>query len=165
MAVTEYKIVLVGDGNVGKTTWVKRLLTNVFEPRYDSTLGVEVNPIHMNTNRGPMVFYIWDSAGVHKNAGLREAHYLKGDGVIVMYDVNNQESAIHIEKWANAVNRVCNDIPMVQVATKCDDGNLLKLPSHCIGISTKSNLSSGNTLTPLLELVRKIRNDPGLNFK
>jgi GTP-binding nuclear protein Ran len=158
---TQYKIVLVGDGNVGKTTWVKKLLTEEFEPKYVATLGVEVHPFHVNTNRGPIVFNIWDCAGVDKYGGLREGYYVKGDGAIVMCDITNQESEAHVEKWANDVNRVCsrnNSFPMVHVATKCDNGNF---PPQYIGISIKSNF---NLLTPLLELVRKIRNDPNLEF-
>jgi small GTP-binding protein len=54
---------LVGDGGVGKTTFVKRHLTGEFEKKYVATLGVEVHPLTFHTNRGAMKFNVWDTAG------------------------------------------------------------------------------------------------------
>jgi len=59
----EFKLILVGDGGVGKTTFVKRHLTGEFEKKYVATLGVEVHPLVFHTNRGPIKFNVWDTAG------------------------------------------------------------------------------------------------------
>lgn len=59
----EFKLILVGDGGVGKTTFVKRHLTGEFEKKYVATLGVEVHPLLFHTNRGPIKFNVWDTAG------------------------------------------------------------------------------------------------------
>ena len=59
----EFKLILVGDGGVGKTTFVKRHLTGEFEKKYVATLGVEVHPLIFHTNRGPIKFNVWDTAG------------------------------------------------------------------------------------------------------
>ena len=56
-------MILVGDGGVGKTTFVKRHLTGEFEKKYVATLGVEVHPLNFHTNRGPIKFNVWDTAG------------------------------------------------------------------------------------------------------
>ena len=62
-AAPEFKLILVGDGGVGKTTFVKRHLTGEFEKKYVATLGVEVHPLLFHTNRGPLKFNVWDTAG------------------------------------------------------------------------------------------------------
>lgn len=54
-----FKLILVGDGGVGKTTFVKRHLTGEFEKKYVATLGVEVHPLSFATNRGPITFNVW----------------------------------------------------------------------------------------------------------
>jgi GTP-binding nuclear protein Ran len=69
-----FKLVLVGDGGVGKTTFVKRHLTGEFEKKYIATRGVNVNPIIFYTNHGPIQFNIWDTAGQEKLGGLREGY-------------------------------------------------------------------------------------------
>lgn len=69
---------LVGDGGTGKTTFVKRHLTGEFEKKYVATLGVEVHPLVFHTNRGPIKFNVWDTAGQEKFGGLRDGYYIKG---------------------------------------------------------------------------------------
>lgn len=72
------QLVLVGDGGVGKTTFVKRHLTGEFEKKYVATLGVEVHPLVFHTNRGPIRFNVWDTAGQEKFGGLRDGYYIQG---------------------------------------------------------------------------------------
>jgi GTP-binding nuclear protein Ran len=72
--VAEYKLVLVGDGGVGKTTFVKRHLTGEFEKKYIATLGVEVHPMVFHTNHGPIRLNVWDTAGQEKLGGLRDGY-------------------------------------------------------------------------------------------
>jgi len=55
--------VLVGEGGVGKTTFVKRHLTGEFEKKYIATLGVEVHPMPFFTSKGLIKFNVWDNAG------------------------------------------------------------------------------------------------------
>ena len=61
----QFKLVLVGDGGNGKTTFVKHHLTGEFE-KYVAPLGVEVHPLLFHTNRGPIKFSVWGTAGQEK---------------------------------------------------------------------------------------------------
>jgi GTP-binding nuclear protein Ran len=63
MQPVSFKIVLVGDGGVGKTTFVKRCRTGEFEKKYIATQGVDVVPLTFHTNYGPIIFKVWDCAG------------------------------------------------------------------------------------------------------
>lgn len=69
-----FKVVLVGDGGVGKTTFVKRHLSGEFEKRYIATMGVEVHPLKFFTNFGPIIMNVWDTAGQEKLGGLRDGY-------------------------------------------------------------------------------------------
>jgi len=54
-----FKCVLVGDGGVGKTTFVRRHLTGEYEKKYTATVGAEVHPLVFNTTRGFIKFDVW----------------------------------------------------------------------------------------------------------
>ncbi|RLN98699.1 hypothetical protein BBJ28_00018741, partial [Nothophytophthora sp. Chile5] len=101
--VPEFKLILVGDGGVGKTTFVKRHLTGEFEKKYigmltmravlyciTATLGVEVHPLTFHTNFGPIRFNCWDTAGQEKFGGLRDGYYIQGQCAIIMFDVTSR---------------------------------------------------------------------------
>ena len=94
-----FKLVLVGDGGVGKTTFVKRHLTGEFEKKYVATLGVEVHPLEFHTNRGQLVFNVWDTAGQEKFGGLRDGYYIQGQCAIIMFDVTSRITYKNVPNW------------------------------------------------------------------
>ena len=60
------KIVLIGDSQVGKTTFVKMLMGKPYSNEYKTTLGVEVHPIR----RGTKCYNVWDCGGDDRYRGL-----------------------------------------------------------------------------------------------
>ena len=57
-----FKIVVIGDGGVGKSALLRVNATGVFPNRYVATMGVEVHPIRFETSIGPIVLNCWDTA-------------------------------------------------------------------------------------------------------
>jgi GTP-binding nuclear protein Ran len=115
-----FKLVLVGDGGVGKTAFVKRHLTGEFEKKYIATMGVEVHPLDFYTNYGNITFLIWDTAGQEKFGGLRDGYYIAGQCAIIMYDVTAKVTAKDAAKWRRDVWRVCENVPTVICGNKMD---------------------------------------------
>lgn len=118
--VPEFKLVLVGDGGVGKTTFVKRHLTGEFERKYVATLGVEVHPLDFHTSLGTIRFNVWDTAGQEKFGGLRDGYYIQGQCAIIMFDVTSRITYKHVPNWHRDLVRVCDNIPIVLVGNKVD---------------------------------------------
>ncbi len=118
--VGEFKLVLIGDGGVGKTTFVKRHLTGEFEKKYIATLGVEVHPMPFHTNKGLFKFNVWDTAGQEKLGGLRDGYYIGGQCGILMFDVCSRITYQNVPKWYKDLVRVCENIPIVLVGNKVD---------------------------------------------
>lgn len=115
-----FKIVLVGDAGVGKTTYVKRLLGDDFKMPYTATFGSKRHLVHFNASYGNVIFNVWDTAGQEKFSGVRENYYKNADAAIVMYDVNSLISYKNVQWWCDEIRTVNPDLPIVIVGNKCD---------------------------------------------
>lgn len=166
-----FKLILVGDGGTGKTTFVKRHLTGEFEKKYVATLGVEVHPLRFHTNRGPIVFNCWDTAGQEKFGGLRDGYYIQGQAAIIMFDVTSRVTYKNVPNWHRDLVRVCENIPIVLCGNKVDIKDR-KVKAKQIVFHRKKNLqyydisakSNYNFEKPYLWLARKLVGDPNLTF-
>lgn len=70
----QFKMVLVGDGGVGKTTYIKRFETGEFEKKYVATVGAEVHVLDLNTTKGQVRYNVWDTAGQEKLTVLKDGY-------------------------------------------------------------------------------------------
>jgi len=169
--VAEFKLVLVGDGGVGKTTFVKRHLTGEFEKKYIATQGVEVSSLVFFTNYGPIKFNIWDTAGQEKLGGLREGYYIGADCAIAMFDVTSRITYKNIPKWHKDLTRICENIPMVLVGNKVDAKDR-KIKARQINFHRKRNIqyydvsakSNYQFEKPFLFLLKRLVNDVNLEL-
>jgi len=169
--VATFKLILVGDGGTGKTTFVKRHLTGEFEKRYIATVGVDVHPLTFTTNRGKICFNCWDTAGQEKFGGLRDGYYIQGNCAIIMFDVTSRNTYKNVPNWYRDIVRVCDLIPIVLVGNKVDSVDRQvkakmitfhrKKSLQYYDISAKSNY---NFEKPFLWLAKRLANDPSLMF-
>eukprot|EP01054_Gregarina_sp_Poly1_P000488 Gregarina_sp_Poly_1__487@NODE_1119_length_5024_cov_589_054670_g776_i0_p2_GENE_NODE_1119_length_5024_cov_589_054670_g776_i0NODE_1119_length_5024_cov_589_054670_g776_i0_p2_ORF_typecomplete_len219_score43_40Ras/PF00071_22/2_8e45Roc/PF08477_13/1_8e25Roc/PF08477_13/5_8e03Arf/PF00025_21/2_6e16Gtr1_RagA/PF04670_12/0_00017GTP_EFTU/PF00009_27/0_0038FeoB_N/PF02421_18/0_001MMR_HSR1/PF01926_23/0_0021RNA_helicase/PF00910_22/0_045TniB/PF05621_11/0_073TniB/PF05621_11/1_7e03RsgA_GTPase/PF03193_16/15RsgA_GTPase/ len=166
-----FKLVLVGDGAVGKTTLVKRHLTGEFEKKYVPTLGADVYPLRFQTNFGPITFNVWDTAGQEKLSGLRDGYYVRGQCAIIMFDVTARVTYRSVTVWHRDLTRVCPDIPTVLVGNKVDVKDRV-VKAKQIQFHRKKNLqyydlsakSNYNFDKPFVWLARRLTNRPELEF-
>lgn len=123
MAIPRYKVVLLGDGGVGKTTLINILVDHQFSRppsftrAYIPTLGVDVHPVCIGTE---FILDIWDTAGQEKFGGLREGYYINADLAIVMADSTAKVTCTNAQTWANDFRRVCPNSPIIYLLNKTD---------------------------------------------
>ncbi|EAY74933.1 hypothetical protein OsI_02827 [Oryza sativa Indica Group] len=166
-----FKLVIVGDGGTGKTTFVKRHLTGEFEKKYEPTIGVEVHPLDFFTNCGKIRFYCWDTAGQEKFGGLRDGYYIHGQCAIIMFDVTSRLTYKNVPTWHRDLCRVCENIPIVLCGNKVDVKNR-QVKAKQVTFHRKKNLqyyevsakSNYNFEKPFLYLARKLAGDGNLHF-
>ncbi|PFH60070.1 hypothetical protein XA68_11519 [Ophiocordyceps unilateralis] len=169
--IPTFKLVLVGDGGTGKTTFVKRHLTGEFEKKYIATLGVEVHPLGFTTNCGKIRFDVWDTAGQEKFGGLRDGYYIGGKCGIIMFDVTSRITYKNVPNWHRDLVRVCENIPIVLCGNKVDVKER-KVKAKTITFHRKKNLqyydisakSNYNFEKPFLWLSRKLCGNAQLEF-
>ena len=118
--IPEFKLVIIGDGGCGKTTFVKRHLTGEFEKQYVATVGAEVHPMRFETNYGKIQFNVWDTAGQERFAGLRDGYYVNSDCAIIMFDVSSRITYNSVPTWYKDIIRVAENIPVVLIGNKVD---------------------------------------------
>jgi GTP-binding nuclear protein Ran len=161
-----FKCILVGDGEVGKTTLIKRLLSDVDVEKYYPTLGVNVHPITFNTTRGPIRFNVWDVAGQPCYRGLGDGYYIQAQCAIVMFDLNNQESIDQAKEHAAHITHLLGNIPIIKVGNKYD-----LLTSESVSYKRRKVCDCEMSIkhdqqidTPFLHLTRSLLRDPNLLF-
>jgi GTP-binding nuclear protein Ran len=164
----EYKIVLVGDGGSGKTTFVKALLTGEFDREYVPTLGVGVNVLELQTNHGIVRFNMWDAAGQEKFGGLRQGYYILSDAAMVFYSLDGvtENTAWNAMNWEEDVRRSLPTVPIVFCGTKADvpGARRVGLFGYTYGEYTLSTKSRYRIYEPLITLARELSGHWDLEF-
>jgi GTP-binding nuclear protein Ran len=133
------KVVIVGDGGIGKTSFVRCIQGLSHERKYIATMGVEVSEVAFRTNKGIFKFALFDTAGPEKFGGLRDMYYLHAKAAVVMFDVTSRITYKNIPRWIKDVQRVEPGIPTVVVGSKVDI-NQRKVKPHQITFPRKKGL-------------------------
>lgn len=116
------KIVLIGDGGVGKTAIRERYLGQEFESQYVMTIGADFAMQDDIINGKKVRYQIWDLAGQDRFDGVRNVYYRGALGALLIFDVTRPDSFFNIPKWVKEIwsYNGRSKIPIVLVANKID---------------------------------------------
>ena len=104
---TTYKIMIIGDSSVGKTCLFKKLTTGKYSDKNISTIGIDRKTlslkIKVNENDEEVeknfLIQLWDTAGQERFRSITKGYYKDSQGLLLMYDITNQETFDNVEKW------------------------------------------------------------------
>lgn len=99
-----YKIILLGDGTVGKSSFFKRYFYDDFNDNYMLTMGVDDKFKFIKINGQEIKLQIWDTAGQERFRSLPRKYYEHADGIILIYDVTNKDSFKNVSKWMKDIS-------------------------------------------------------------
>ena len=126
-----YKIVIIGDTNVGKSNILSRYLTNEFTSNTKSTVGVELGIKFLKIKNTSTKIQIWDTAGQERYQAITSSYFRGSDGCFIVYDITNETSFNNIEKWFDKIHEENDkEIPVIIVGNKCDLENERKVPTE-----------------------------------
>jgi len=164
-----YKVVLLGNAFVGKSSIIMRILHNRFEHFMESTIGAAFFCCHLNDD---MKLEIWDTSGQERFNSLVKMYYRKASIAFLVFDVNNKKTFLDVKKWIDELqHNEPNAIPII-FANKCDldfavpkeeyEEYFKSLNLECITCSAKT----GEGLELIFDKVKnKLEQKPELEIK
>jgi len=93
------KLLTVGDSQVGKSCLIKRYCEGRFVNRYITTIGVDYGVKKMNIKNRKIAVNFFDLSGDDDYEGIRNEFYKDSQGVLLIFDLGNKDSFLHLQKW------------------------------------------------------------------
>jgi len=120
-----YKVVLVGDENVGKTSILVRYTEKRFIESYKPTLGTDfavkvVELMGDDNKRKSVKLACWDLGGQEQYMTLRRFYLSGARGCFIVFDVTNPLSFEHVVNWHSDVMNICGKVPCFLIGNKTD---------------------------------------------
>ena len=160
----KFKILVLGDSSVGKTTLLLKYVDGYFPTLYVATIGVEFKTKKINVDGIDITLQIWDTAGQERFRSVTKS-FLKGaDGIIYVYDVTNKESFDNLKTWINTAEESITDFKKIIIGNKIDIEDKKKVSTEMLekfcekqdlkGLETSAK--NGTNVNEMFELLTKM---------
>jgi len=118
-----FKLLVIGDTGVGKSSLTLRFTKDSFPEEHVTTLGIDFSHRIISLDSKRIKLQLWDTAGQEKFHSIVTAFFRGAAGAIITYDITNMESFNHAkDEWLKEAKRWClrEEIAVVLVGNKCD---------------------------------------------
>lgn len=114
------KVVVVGNGAVGKSSMIQRYCKGVFTKEYKKTIGVDFLEKTINYEEEEVRLMLWDTAGQEEFDAITKAYYRGAQACVLAFSTVDYASYAAVARWREKVLAECGSIPMVLVQNKID---------------------------------------------
>ncbi|MHA2390526.1 MAG: Rab family GTPase [Promethearchaeota archaeon] len=146
-----FKITVIGDGRVGKSTLIKRFTQGSFKKDYVKTIGAQFSVYDKEMEEDKVRLLFWDIAGQDNFHFLRRSFFKNSRAAIIVYSLEEnklgEESFSHISDWHKDIIKYCGDVPIVVFANKVDLVNEDSLDMSILQEIVKDNKFLGYYIT------------------
>ena len=94
-----FKLLLIGNSSVGKSSLLVRFVDDVWEENFVPTIGVDFKLKTLDVNGKKVKLQIWDTAGQERFKNITASYYRGGNGVLVVYDITDRDSFTNLTSW------------------------------------------------------------------
>jgi small GTP-binding protein len=119
-----FKIAVVGDGQVGKTSLIKKFTKGSFKKDYIKTIGAQFSVYDKEIDDDAIRLLFWDIAGQQDFNFLRPSFFKNSRAAIIVYSLEKnylgKDSFTNIPNWNKDIKQFCGNIPVVVFANKVD---------------------------------------------
>lgn len=169
------KVLVLGDGEVGKSSFIKRLCQNVYSEKHKKTVGLDFNLKQLSVDGNSIKLQLWDISANDRrgNNPIGRLFYKNALGCFLVYDLSKPESLNNIIKWIEEINSKVTlpsgkKLPILLVGNKSDlidntqvsvDENILEkicTENNLIGYVITSAANGDNVEKATVKLVREI---------
>ena len=135
LEVYEFKIILIGEPGVGKTSIMSKYISNEFKSSYQSTLGVEFKSKEIYIDNSSCArLKIWDTCGQERFRSITRQYFKNSNGVFLVFDLTNGETLKKINVWLRDIKDNINDDDCVIFLI----GNKMDVKTRDISISEEA---------------------------
>ncbi|MFX1514291.1 MAG: Rab family GTPase, partial [Promethearchaeota archaeon] len=120
------KIVMLGDGAVGKTALVRRFMKQSFDGAYKITMGLDLSLKEINLPETTVGIQLWDMGGQVAFRSLRSRFYQGSRCAVLVYDVTRPQTFENLDEWRQELKEnIQEEIPFVVLGNKNDLQDLI----------------------------------------
>jgi internalin A len=164
--LNEAKMVIVGQGGVGKTSLVKRLIGEPYNPVEDTTRGIWISPWDIGHGQDRLKINIWDFGGQEIMHATHQFFLTKRTLYILVLDSRQGEQESRLEYWLKIIQSFGGTSPIIIVCNKSDESRLTldetgltkKYSSSVVGFAIAVSCKSGDGIDILRDMIlREVR--------
>lgn len=116
-----FKVLLLGDAGVGKTSLMWRFSDDMFNHTYISTIGIDFKLRTIDVQGKKVRLQIWDTAGQERFHAISVSYYRTASGIMLIYDISRRRSFENIAKWLRKIDEHAKeDVTKLLIGNKCD---------------------------------------------
>ena len=116
----EFKVLLVGNPAVGKTSLILKFVENRFEREYKASIGVDFAYKIIELEDKVARLIIWDIASQERFAPYRSSFYKQTDGAMLVFDLTRPDTLEAIEDWMREIREHAGDVEVILIGNKAD---------------------------------------------